>query len=88
VLWGPENAKSLLILLAGSRKTLLLANQRRLALFDTLMGWVRSANRLANKPYRQSTGFVQNANLFLETEKRQFLDFQGENLTKLALALE
>lgn len=85
---GPENTKSLLILLAGSRKTLLLANQRRLALFDTLMGWVRSANRLANKPYRQSTGFVQNANLFLETEKRQFLDFQGENLTKLALALE
>ena len=51
------------------------------------MGWVRSANRLANKPYRQSACFVQNANQFLETEKRQFLDFQGENLTKLALTL-
>lgn len=63
-------------------------NREDLPFFDALMGWVRSANRLANKPYRQSTGFVQNANLFLETEKRQFLDFQGENLTKLALALE
>ena len=51
------------------------------------MGWVRSANRLANKPYRQSAGFVQNANQFLETEKHQFLDFQGENLTKLAPTL-
>ena len=51
------------------------------------MDWVRSANRLANKPYRQSAGFVQNANQFLETEKRQFLDFQGENPTKLALTL-
>ena len=51
------------------------------------MGWVRSANRLANKPYRQSAVFIQNANQFLETEKRQFLDFQGENLTKLALTL-
>ncbi len=51
------------------------------------MGWVRSANRLANKPYRQSAGFVQNANQFLETEKRQFFDFQGENLMKLALIL-
>lgn len=56
--------------------------------FDALMGWVRSANRLANKPYRQSAGFVQNANQFLETEKRQFFDFQGENLMKLALILE
>ena len=51
------------------------------------MGWVRSANRLANKPYRQSAVFIQNANQFLETEKRQFLDFQGENPTKLALTL-
>lgn len=52
------------------------------------MGWVRSANRLANKPYRQSAGFVQNANQFLETEKRQFPDFQTENRTKLTLYLE
>ena len=51
------------------------------------MGWVRSANRLANKPYRQSAGFLQNANLFLETKKRQFLDFQTENRTKLTLFL-
>ena len=51
------------------------------------MGWVKSANRLANKPYRQSAGFIQNANLFLETEKRQFLDFQTENRTKLTLSL-
>ena len=51
------------------------------------MGWVRSANRLANKPYRQSAGFLQNANLFLETKKRQFLDFQPENSTKLTLSL-
>ena len=47
------------------------------------MGWVRSANRLANKPYRQSAGFIQNANQFSETEKRQFPDFQTENRTKL-----
>jgi hypothetical protein len=58
-----------------------------LPFIDALMGWVRSANRLANKPYRQSAGFVQNANQFLETEKRQFFDFQGENLMKLALIL-
>ena len=51
------------------------------------MGWVKSANRLANKPYRQSAGFLQNANRFLEREKRQFLDFQAENRTKLALSL-
>ena len=51
------------------------------------MGWVRSANRLANKPYRQSIGFLQNANQFLKTEKRQFLGFQGENSTKSALTL-
>ena len=51
------------------------------------MGWVRSANRLANKPYRLSAGFLQNANLFLETKKRQFLDFQSENSTKLTLSL-
>ncbi len=51
------------------------------------MEWVKSANRLANKPYRQSTGFVQNSNLFLETKKRQFPDFQTKNLTKLALSL-
>ena len=51
------------------------------------MGWVRSANRLANKPYRQSAGFLQNANRFLEREKRQFFDFQAENRTKLALSL-
>ena len=51
------------------------------------MGWVRSANRLANKPYRQSAGFLPNANRFLETEKRQFLDFQTENRTKLTLYL-
>ena len=56
-------------------------------LFDVLMGWVRSANRLANKPYRQSAGFVQNANQFLETEKRQFPDFQTENPKKLTLYL-
>ena len=51
------------------------------------MGWVRSANRLANKPYRQSAGFLQNSNLFLEMKKRQFLDFQYENSTKLTLSL-
>ena len=51
------------------------------------MGWVRSANRLANKPYRQSAGFIQNANQFSETEKHQFLDFQTENRTKLTLYL-
>ena len=51
------------------------------------MGWVKSANRLANKPYRQSAGFLPNANRFLETEKRQFLDFQTENRTKLTLYL-
>ena len=51
------------------------------------MGWVRSANRLANKPYRQSAGFIQNANQFSETEKRQFPDFQTENRTKLTLYL-
>ena len=62
-------------------------SRENLPFFDTHMGWVRSANRLANKPYRQSAGFVQNANQFLETEKRQFLDFQGENPTKLALTL-
>ena len=56
-------------------------------LFDALMGWVRSANRLANKPYRQSAGFIQNANQFSETEKRQFPDFQTENRTKLTLSL-
>ena len=54
---------------------------------DTLMGWVKSANRLANKPYRQSAGFLQNANRFLEKEKRQFSDFQAENQTKLTLTL-
>ncbi len=52
------------------------------------MEWVKSANRLDNKHYRQSTGFVQNANLFLGTKKRQFPDFQGENLTKLMLSLQ
>ncbi len=52
---------------------------------DTLMGWVKSANRLANKPYRQSAGFLQNANRFSETKKRQFLEFQTENRTKLTL---
>ena len=62
-------------------------NREDLPFFDALMGWVRSANRLANKPYRQSAVFIQNANQFLETEKRQFLDFQGENPTKLALTL-
>ncbi len=51
------------------------------------MGWVKSANRLANKPYRQSTDLVPNANLFLEAKKRQFPDFQAENLTKLTLSL-
>ena len=51
------------------------------------MGWVKSANRLANKPYRQSAGFLPNANQFLETEKRQFPDFQTENRTKLTLYL-
>lgn len=51
------------------------------------MGWVRSANRLANKPYRQRASYPQNANRFLETEKRQFLDFQTENRTKLTLSL-
>jgi hypothetical protein len=51
------------------------------------MGWVMSANRLANKPYRQSAGFLQNTNLFLETKKRQFLNFQTENQTKLTLSL-
>lgn len=50
------------------------------------MGWVRSANRLANKPYRQNAGFLQNVNL-LKAEKRQFLDFQVENRTKLALSV-
>jgi len=40
------------------------------------MGWVKSAKRLANKPYRQSAGFVRNVNLFLETKKRQFPDFK------------
>ena len=40
------------------------------------IGWVKSANRLANKPYRQSAGYLQNANRFLGREKRQFLDFQ------------
>ena len=62
-------------------------NREDLPFFDALMGWVRSANRLANKPYRQSAGFLQNANLFLETKKRQFLDFQPENSTKLTLSL-
>lgn len=62
-------------------------NRGDLTFFDALMGWVKPANRLANKPYRQSAGFVQNANQFLETEKRQFLDFQGENLTKLVPTL-
>ncbi len=51
------------------------------------MGWMKSAKRLANKPYRQSTGLVPNANLFLEAKKRQFPDFQGENQTKLTLSL-
>lgn len=51
------------------------------------MGWVKSANRLANKPYRQSAGFLPNANRFLETEKRQFLDFQIENPMKLMLSV-
>ena len=88
VVFGPEKAKSLLILLAGSRKQIFVAKQRGLTLFfDTLMGWVMSANRLANKPYRQSAGFLQNANLFLEMKKRQFLDFQTENRTKLTLFL-
>ena len=62
-------------------------NREDLPFFDALMGWVRSANRLANKPYRQSAGFLQNAILFLETKKRQFLDFQPENSTKLTLSL-
>ena len=62
-------------------------NREDLPFFDTLMGWVRSANRLANKPYRQSAGFLQNTNLFLETKKRQFLNFQTENQTKLTLSL-
>lgn len=87
MVFGPEKAKSLLILLAGSRKQIFVAKQRGLTFFDTLMGWVRSANRLANKPYRQSAGFLQNANLFLETKKRQFLDFQTGNRTKLTLSL-
>ena len=51
------------------------------------MGWMRSANRLANKPYRQSAGFLQNANRFLEKKKRQFSDFRAENQTKLTLTL-
>ena len=51
------------------------------------MGWVRSANRLANKPYRQSAGYLQNANRFLGREKRQFLDFQTENRMKLTLSV-
>ena len=33
VILGPEKAKSLLILLAGSRKQIFVANQRGLALF-------------------------------------------------------
>ena len=61
-------------------------NRLDLPFFDTLVGWVKSAKRLANKPYRQSAGFVRNANLFSETKKRQFLDFQAENLTKLTLS--
>ena len=52
-----------------------------------LMGGMKSANRLANKPYRQSAGFLQNANRFPEKKKRQFFDFQSENQTKLALTL-
>ena len=35
-------------------------NRWDLPFFDTLVGWVKSAKRLANKPYRQSIGFVQN----------------------------
>ncbi len=62
-------------------------NRGDLLFFDTLMGWVRSANRLANKPYRQSAGFFQNANKFSKKKKRQFLDFQAENQTKLTLTL-
>ena len=62
-------------------------NRKDLPFSDTLMGWMRSANRLANKPYRQSAGFLQNANRFLEAKKRQFLDFQTENRTKLTLSV-
>ena len=51
------------------------------------MGGVKSANRLANKPYRQSASFLQNANRFSKKKKRQFLDFQTENRTKLTLSL-
>ena len=51
------------------------------------MGWMRSANRLANKPYRQSASFLQNANRFSKKKKRQFLDFRAENQTKLTLTL-
>jgi hypothetical protein len=38
------------------------------------MGWMKFANRLADKPH-----------VFSETEKRQFLGFQIENPTKLTL---
>ena len=78
--------KSLLTLLQGAENRYLRQNRGNLSLFDTLMGWVRSANRLANKPYRQNAGFLQNVNL-LKAEKRQFLDFQVENRTKLALSV-
>ena len=62
-------------------------SRENLPFFDTHMGWVKSANRLANKPYRQSAGFLKNAKLFLEREKRQLLDFQSENPTKLTLSV-
>ena len=48
----------------------------------------RKLTHQLNKPYRQSTGFVQNAIQLLKTENRQLLDFQGENPTKLALTLD
>ena len=86
MIFCPEKAKSLLILLAGSRKQIFVAKED-LLFSDTHMGWVRSANRLANKPYRQSAGFFQNANKFSKKKKRQFLDFQAENQTKLTLTL-